>query len=62
MIGTEVKGAKRWLNLFFLPRFQPIELVKPFTITILATVLSSKKNIRIYYKYLFSFVINPMAK
>tara|TARA_B110001452_G_scaffold239333_1_gene220319 strand:+ start:324 stop:1448 length:1125 start_codon:yes stop_codon:yes gene_type:complete len=57
MIGTEVKGAKRWLNLFFLPRFQPIELVKPFTITILATVLSSKKNIRIYYKYLFSFVI-----
>ena len=57
MIGTEVKGAKRWLNLFFLPRFQPIELVKPFTITILATVLSSKKNIHIYYKYLFSFII-----
>ena len=55
-IGTEVKGAKRWLNLFFLPRFQPIELVKPFTIIILASILSSKKNIHIYYKYFFSFV------
>ena len=56
MIGTEVKGAKRWLNLFFLPRFQPIEFVKPFTVIILATILSSEKNIHIYYKYLFSFI------
>jgi cell division protein FtsW len=55
-IGTEVKGAKRWLNLFFLPRFQPIEFVKPFTIIILASILSSEKNIHIYYKYFFSFV------
>ena len=29
-IGIEVKGSRRWINLFFLPRFQPIELVKPF--------------------------------
>jgi hypothetical protein len=28
IVGTEVKGAKRWLELFFLPRFQPIEFVK----------------------------------
>ena len=28
VFGTEVKGSKRWLNLFFLPRFQPIEIVK----------------------------------
>jgi len=56
IIGTEVKGAKRWLNLFFLPRFQPIELVKPFVIVFLATILSSEKNIHIYYKYFFSFV------
>ena len=55
-IGTEVKGAKRWLNLFFLPRIQQIELVKPFTIIILASILSSKKNIHIYYKYFLSFV------
>ena len=56
IIGTEVNGAKRWLNLFFLPRFQPIEIVKPFTIIILATILSSEKNIHIYYKYFLSFI------
>jgi cell division protein FtsW len=56
IIGTEVKGAKRWLNLFFLPRFQPVELVKPFIIVFLATILSSEKNIHIYYKYLLSFI------
>jgi cell division protein FtsW len=57
IIGTEVKGAKRWLNLFFLPRFQPVELVKPFIIIFLATILSSEKNIHIYYKYFLSFIV-----
>ena len=62
IIGTEVKGAKRWVDLFFLPRFQPIEIVKPFTIIFLATILSSQKNIHIYYKYFFSFiVITPIS-
>ena len=56
IIGTEVKGAKRWLNLFFLPRFQPVELVKPFIIVFIATILSSEKKIHIYYKYFLSFV------
>ena len=31
-IGTEVKGSKRWLDIYFLPRFQPIEILKPLTI------------------------------
>ena len=31
-IGIEIKGSKRWLDLFFLPRFQPIEILKPFFI------------------------------
>ena len=57
IIGTEVKGSKRWLDLFFLPRFQPIELVKPFAIIFLATVLSSEKKINVYYKYFVSFII-----
>ncbi|MDC1146727.1 FtsW/RodA/SpoVE family cell cycle protein, partial [Candidatus Pelagibacter sp.] len=57
LIGTEVKGSKRWLDLFFLPRFQPIELVKPFTIICLATILSSEKNLNVYYKYLISFIV-----
>jgi len=57
IFGAEVKGSKRWLNLFFLPRFQPIEIVKPFSIIFLATILSSEKNFDIYYKYLISFIV-----
>jgi cell division protein FtsW len=56
IIGVEVKGSKRWVDLFFFPRFQPVELVKPFTIIFLATILSSEKNSNIYYKYLVSFI------
>ena len=56
-IGSEVKGSKRWLDLFFLPRFQPIELLKPFIIIIIATVLSSEKKIHIYIKYLISLIV-----
>ena len=55
IIGTEVNGAKRWLDLNFLPRFQPVELIKPFIIIFLATILSSEKNIHVYYKYCVSF-------
>jgi|TARA_B100000787_G_scaffold133418_1_gene102296 cell division protein FtsW len=57
IIGTEVNGSKRWLDLFYLPRFQPIELVKPFTIMFLATILSSEKHFNIYYKYFISFIV-----
>ena len=35
-IGVEVKGSKRWLDIYFLPRFQPIELVKPFLIILIS--------------------------
>jgi len=56
VLGTEVKGSKRWLNLFFLPRFQPIELVKPFIIIFISTILCSEKNLNIYFKYLLTFI------
>ena len=55
LIGVEVKGSKRWIDLFVLPRFQPIELLKPFFIIFLATILSTEKQINIYLKYIFSF-------
>jgi cell division protein FtsW len=57
IIGVEVKGSKRWLDLFFLPRFQPIELLKPFAIIVTALILSSEKRINIYLKYLLTFFI-----
>ena len=56
-IGIEVKGSKRWIDFYLLPRFQPIELVKPFLIIFISLILSSQKNIHIYFKYLFSFLI-----
>ena len=55
--GVEVKGSKRWIDLPFLLRFQPIELLKPFLIIILASVLSYENNKNIYYKYFLSFLI-----
>ena len=54
-MGVEVKGSKRWLNLFFLPRFQPIEIVKPFIIIFIATILCSEKSYNVYFKYLMTF-------
>jgi len=56
-IGIEVKGSKRWIDFYLLPRFQPIELVKPFLIIFISLVLSSQMNINIYLKYLLSFLV-----
>ena len=55
-IGVEVKGSKRWIDLFFLPRFQPIEVLKPFLIIILATILCDIKS-NILFKYLISIFL-----
>ena len=55
--GVEIKGSKRWIEIPFLPRFQPIELLKPFLIVILASVLSYENNKNIYYKFFLSFLI-----
>jgi cell division protein FtsW len=57
IIGVEVKGSKRWIDLFFLPRFQPIELLKPFFIIMISTILCSVKTSNIYLKYLLSIVL-----
>ena len=57
IIGIEVNSAQRWIDLYFLPRFQPIELVKPFLIIMISLILSSEKYSNIYFKYLSSFLI-----
>ena len=57
IIGIEVRGSKRWLEFPFLPRFQPIELLKPFIIIMIASVLSTEKGKNIYYKYFLSFIV-----
>ena len=57
IIGVEVKGSKRWIDLFFLPRFQPIEVLKPFLIVMLASILSSNKSSNLLTEYLLSVCI-----
>ena len=61
VIGIEVKGSKRWIDLQFLPRFQPIELVKPFLVIFISIILSSEKYKSIYLKYFFSLLITLMV-
>ena len=57
IIGVEVNSAQRWIDLYMLPRFQPIELVKPFLIILISLILSNEKYNNVYLKYLFSFLL-----
>ncbi len=56
-IGIEVKGSTRWLDLIFLPRLQPIEIVKPFFIIMLALIISNKKLFNFTTKFFISFLL-----
>ena len=55
-LGVEIKGSKRWLNLFFF-RFQPIEFLKPFFIVIIAKILSKDNQSTTNSSYCFSFIV-----
>ena len=56
IIGVEVKGAKRWLDLYLF-RLQPIELLKPFFILATVKILTLEKLKNSQIKYLFSFLL-----
>ena len=56
IIGVEVKGAKRWLNLFFF-RLQPVEILKPFFILMTVKILTIEKLQNSQVKYLLSFLL-----
>ena len=56
IIGIEVKGAKRWLNLYLF-RLQPIELLKPFFILVTVKILTLDKLKNSQTRYLFSFLL-----
>jgi len=55
--GVEIKGSKRWLDFSFLPRFQPIELVKPLFVIFIAQTIVMRQKINIHKRYLYSFLI-----
>ena len=57
IFGTEIKGSKRWLDLPLLPAFQPVELLKPLFIIIVARIIIFEEKISIYRRYFYSFLI-----
>ena len=57
LIGVEVKGSKRWIDLIYLPRFQPIELVKPLFILFVAKIIMLNDKMDIYVRYVLSFFV-----
>ena len=56
MVGIEIKGAKRWLDLFFF-RIQPIELLKPFLVLVTVKILTLDKLKNSQIKYFLSFLL-----
>ena len=56
-IGEEVKGSTRWIDLPLVPRFQPIEILKPFLIIMISTLFTINYEKHLYFKYLFSLLI-----
>ena len=54
--GVEIKGAKRWLDLFLF-RLQPIEIIKPFFVLVTASLISGSKEKNTNYSYFLSLVI-----
>ena len=56
LIGIEIKGAKRWLNLFVF-RLQPVEIIKPFFVLLTASLISSRNEKNSNYSYFLSLII-----
>ena len=56
IVGVEVKGAQRWLDVYFF-RLQPIEILKPFFILITVKILTIEKFKNTQIKYFLSFII-----
>ena len=57
LFGAEVKGSKRWMDFPFLPRFQPVELIKPLFIIFVAKIIVRNEKTNIYRRYLYSFLV-----
>ncbi len=56
IIGIEVKGAQRWLDIYFF-RLQPIEILKPFFILMTVKILTLEKLKNTQIKYFLSFIL-----
>ena len=56
IIGVEVKGAKRWIDLYFF-RLQPIEILKPLFILMTVKILTFEKLKNVQLKYFLTFIL-----
>ena len=56
LIGIEVKGAKRWLNLYFF-NFQPVEFAKPFFLLLVSQIVSSDRIKNLNFSHFLSFLL-----
>ncbi len=56
IVGIEVKGAKRWLDLYFF-RLQPIEILKPLFILMTVKILTFERFKEAQIKYILSFIL-----
>ena len=57
VVGVEIKGSRRWMGFDPLPRFQPVELLKPLFIIFVAKIIVLNEKTDIYKRYFYSFVI-----
>ncbi len=57
ILGVEIKGSKRWMDLPFIPRFQPIEILKPLFVIFTAKIIILNQKTYIYKRYLYSFLV-----
>jgi len=57
LFGVEVKGSRRWMDFPLLPRFQPVELVKPLFIVFVAKIIVLNEKTNLYRRYAYSFLV-----
>jgi len=57
IVGVEIKGSRRWVDFDLLPRFQPVELLKPLFIIFVAKIIVLNEKKGVYIRYFYSLII-----
>jgi len=57
IVGVEIKGSRRWIDFDPLPRFQPVELLKPLFIIFVAKIIILNEKKDVYRRYFYSLII-----
>ena len=57
VIGTEIKGSRRWIDFDPFPRFMPVELLKPLFIIFIAKIIVLNEKQDVYRRYFYSLII-----